>query len=95
MTLYITEHHGVANFYRQRAVPAIIRSYSISSASSSHTPSSLADYILVTADAPSLLSIGLTSAATLTSTNAMRIPANVAPIAIAVSSTASLVAAST
>jgi len=74
--------------------------YSISSASSARTPSSLADYIMVTADAPSLLSLALSSTTGLTSTNAMRIPANTSPIPIAVFGTgtptpSSIVAAST
>ncbi len=90
MTVYVTEHHGVANLYRQPAVKAVLAAYSISSASSSHVPQANTDYILVTADAPSLISVALTSAATLTSTNALRIPANLAPIP-----TASIVAAST
>jgi hypothetical protein len=100
MTLYIQEQHGAANYYRQGLVRAPITAYSISSASSARTPSSLADFILVTADAPMLLSVSASSTVTLTSTNALRIPANTSPIPIAVygagtPSPSSIVAAST
>jgi hypothetical protein len=100
LTAYISEHHGAANYYRQGLVHAPLASYALSSSTGSHVPGANTDFILVTADAGMLLSIAASSTVTLTSTNAIRIPANVPPIPIAVygsgaASPSSIVAAST
>jgi hypothetical protein len=96
MTLYVVEQYGAANYYRQPLVRSPIASYALSSASTAPFPQTGTSFILVSADAGMYLSVNSTSTGvTLTSTNSIRIPANVAPIRVACSSAFRIQAMST
>lgn len=94
MTVYITEHAG--NPWVQLANNKPLASYALTSASVA-TPSSLAQYIRVSADAGSFLGLYGSTTVALTSTNAFRVPANVGAelFPIAVGTTTKIMAAST
>lgn len=97
MTLYVTEHYGVGNLYRQPANKNdILAAYSLSSASVAPNPQAGTQYIRVTADAGMYLCLDLSSSGTtLTSTNSFRIAPNCAGELFAVSTANKIQAQST
>ena len=96
MTLYITEHAGIANRREVIVTPAPLAAYALSSASTAPFPSAGAQFIRVTADAGMYLSLGSTSSTiALTSTNAFRIPPNAPPELFSVSTALRVIAQST
>jgi hypothetical protein len=102
MTVYVTEHAGVANLYRQPVTHAPLAAYSLSSvtstggASTAPFPQAGTQFVRVTADAGSLLCLISTSTATApTSTNSYRISGNAGPELFAVSTLNRIIAAST
>lgn len=93
MSLFITEHQGWP-MRQQVAINRPLAFYSLTSAAAA-VPTSGCNYILVTADAGSYLGLYSSTTAALTSTNAFRVPANVAPQIYAVSTLFKIVAAGT
>jgi len=98
MAVFVTEHPSDAN-YRQPATKAPIAAYIINSSVSSSPgpfPQAGTKYIRVSADVASFLNNSTTSTTfTLTSTNSYRIPANVQPELISVSTSFRIQSAST
>lgn len=101
MALYVTEHPSDPN-YRQPATKALLTGYIISSASTgAHTPQPGTRFVRVSADgsggsAGMLFNNSTTSTGlTLTSTNSFRIPPNVSPEILSVSTANLIQAAST
>jgi hypothetical protein len=80
MAVYVTEHYGLVMQERQ-SVGIPLAAYSLTSGSTPVLPSTLTNFIRVSADAASLISFmsSSTTAPTLSSTNAYRIPANAPP----------------
>lgn len=96
MTLYVTEHAGIANRREVIVTPTPIAAYSLSSASTYPFPSAGAQFLRVSADVGMLLGLLSTSTATtLTSTNAFRVPPNAPPELFSVSTTCRVIAQST
>jgi hypothetical protein len=76
MTLYVSEHHGVGNLYRQPAIAAPLASYALSSASTGPFPSAGCDYVRVSADLGCYFCFNSTSTGVIpTATNSVRIAA--------------------
>lgn len=96
MTLYVSEYLGLINRYRSGGItPSPVTSYSLSSASTYPFPSAGVSFIRVTADAGMLLALnGTSTGVTLTSTNAVRIPANAPAEMFAVSTAFRVIAQS-
>lgn len=93
MTVYVTEHAG---YPHKQALGHPLTAYALTSASTAPFPAAGTKFIRVSADGGSYLKVDSTSStAALTSTNAFRIPANVAPELIGVTTTAKIQAAST
>jgi len=96
MTLYVSEHFGAGDLYRQGMVRPAIARYSLSSASTGPFPQAGTTHIMVSADIGMLFSINSTSTGiVLTSTNAIRIPPGLPPIVVAVCQGFRIQAAST
>lgn len=95
MTAYITEHYGIANRGQVLVIPSALTSYSLSSASTSPFPAAGAQFIRVTSDAGMFLGFNASTATTLTSTNAFRIPPNAPAELFAVSTSMRVIAQST
>lgn len=81
MAVYVSEHARPSGMYREAQLGPPLVSYSLSSGSTPALPNTNSDFIRVSADAASLISFNSTSttASALTSTNALRIAANVQP----------------
>lgn len=97
MSIYVTEHYGVAGAFREPYTKtAPLASYTLSSASTAPFPSANCTYVRVSADAGSFLNLISTSTGIgLGSSNSFRIPANVNPECFAVSTLARLQCQST
>lgn len=103
MTLYVTEYGNVQRAIQAGLVvnPTPLRTYAMSSTGSAGTTSgavlATAQFVRVSADTGMLFAISSSTGLTLSSTNAVRIPPNVAPelFAVPVGSAFSLMAAST
>lgn len=97
MTVYVNEFAAVQyGRFRQTLTPTPLLSYSLSSASTGPFPSAGCGYIRVTADAGSLVCVSTNSTATApTSSNSIRVPGNVGPEFIAVSTSNRILVAST
>jgi hypothetical protein len=96
VTAYISEYsRSVGGRYRQPTTgQGPSRTYALqgSTGAYSTTPQPGTQYLRVSCDVPMLLALNLTSTVALTSTNAVRVPANAAPEVFAVS-TANLIQA--
>lgn len=85
MTLFIQEFSGIAARMRgSQITPTPIKSYSLTSAASTGFSAGV-EYIGVQSDVGSIVAITTSTGATLGSTNSYRIPPNLSPVLIAVS----------
>ncbi len=88
MTVYVSEHARVR--FGNAGISYTsqpITSFSLTSASTFQFPNAASGFVRVTADASNLVAFSTSTAAVLSSTNALRIPANAPPEYLAIPST--------